>query len=169
MVQMPALNTPQFSWVKSRLPRHPQPVPPIYQPEVGARAVHWAATHAPRELLVAYPTVKAVIGEKLVPDYADKYLAEHGISSQMTDEPVEQDRSDNLWNPVDGDWAAHGQFDDKAWPFSPQLWLNLHKKEIALISAGLLSALGITKLINTTAARITNTLHDGLANDGTTF
>jgi NAD(P)-dependent dehydrogenase (short-subunit alcohol dehydrogenase family) len=143
MVQMPALNTPQFSWVKSR---HPQPVPPIYQPEIAARAVVWAADKAPRELLVAYPTVKAVIGEKLAPAYADRYLAEHGVDSQMTDEPVEADRPNNLWSPLPGDWGAHGEFDERAWEFSPQLWLNLRKKQLAtVLSIAILSAFGLAK------------------------
>lgn len=147
MVHMPALNTPQFSWVKSRLPRKPQPVPPIYQPEVGARAVHWAAHHAPRELLVAYPTFKAVLGEKFAPDFADRYLAEHGIEAQMTNMPVDPDRRDNLWAPLPGDWGAHGDFDKRSHNFSPMLWLALHRKQILLASTAMLAVYGAARVV----------------------
>lgn len=115
MVQMPALNTPQFEWVKSRLPNQPQPVPPIFQPEVGADAVFFAAHHdVGRELLVGWPTLKAVHGNKFVPGYIDAKLAREGYNSQQTREPVSPDRPDNLWNPVAGSWTAHGRFDDRS-------------------------------------------------------
>ena len=118
MVQMPALNTPQFSWVKSRLPREPQPVPPIFQPEVAARAIYWAAHHDRAEVYVAWPTVKAIVGNKIAPRYADRYLAHYGFDAQQTDEPAAPDRQDNLWHPVPGDHGAHGRFDERARDYS---------------------------------------------------
>src|SRR5918994_5593693 len=124
MVQLPAMNTPQFSWVKSRLPRKPQPVPPIYQPEIGADAVLFAAHHDRPEMYVGYPTVEAIIGDKIAPGFADWYLARNGYDAQQTHEPVEPDRRDNLWEPVPGDHGAHGTFDDRAITSSPQLWAS---------------------------------------------
>src|SRR5437867_526432 len=121
MVQLPAMNTPQFSWVKSRLPCKPQPVPPIYQPEVGAEAILFAAHHDRREMYVGYPTVEAIIGDKIAPGFADRYLARNGFDAQQTTEPVEAGRCDNLWQPVPGDHGAHGSFGDRASSSSPQL------------------------------------------------
>jgi NAD(P)-dependent dehydrogenase (short-subunit alcohol dehydrogenase family) len=137
MVQMPALNTPQFSWVRSRLPREPQPVPPIYQPEVGAAAVLFAARESRRELYVGYPTVQAIVGDKIAPGLADRYLARHGYDAQQTSEPVEPGRRDNLWEPLPGDHGAHGSFDDRATASSPQLWASMNRGRLALAGAGL--------------------------------
>jgi NAD(P)-dependent dehydrogenase (short-subunit alcohol dehydrogenase family) len=137
MVQLPAMNTPQFSWVKSRLPRKPQPVPPIYQPEVGADAVLFAAHSDRREMYVGYPTVEAIIGDKIAPGFADWYLARNGYDAQQTDEPVEPDRRDNLWEPVPGDHGAYGTFGDRASSSSPQLWLNKNRNWLALATGGL--------------------------------
>ncbi|HYH86778.1 MAG TPA: SDR family oxidoreductase [Pyrinomonadaceae bacterium] len=137
MVQLPAMNTPQFSWVKSRLPRKPQPVPPIYQPEVGAEAILFAARNDRREMYVGYPTVEAIIGDKIAPGFADKYLAENGYDAQQTDEPVEQDRRDNLWEPVPGDHGAHGTFGDRSSASSPQLWASMNRNWLAVAGAGL--------------------------------
>ncbi|PYQ64193.1 MAG: short-chain dehydrogenase [Acidobacteria bacterium] len=142
MVQMPALNTPQFSWVKSRLPRKPQPVPPIFQPEVAARAIVYAAHHRRREIYVGWPTVKAVVGNKMAAGYADHYLARHGYDAQQYDGFADPDRPNNLWEPVPGDHGAHGQFDDRATYHSPQLWSNLHRGILAAVGAvGLAGAL----------------------------
>src|SRR5581483_6352483 len=106
MVQLPALNTPQFGWVRSRLPRRAQPVPPVFQPEVAARAIAWAATHRRREVYVGWSTVKAIVlGAKLFPDLADAYLARTGYASQQTSEP-DGDRRDNLFDAVGGDHGA---------------------------------------------------------------
>ena len=135
MVQMPALNTPQFGWVKSRLPRKPQPVPPIFQPEVAARAIVWAAHHRRREIYVGWPTVKAVVGNKMAAGYADHYLARHGYDSQQYDGFADPDRPNNLWKPVPGDHGAHGQFDDRATYHSAQLWSNLHRGILAAVGA----------------------------------
>jgi len=136
MVQLPAMNTPQFSWVKSRLPRKPQPVPPIYQPEIGADAVLFAAHHDRREMYVGYPTVEAIIGDKIAPAFADWYLARSGYDAQQTDEPVESDRRDNLWEPVPGDHGAHGTFGNRATSTSPQLWFSKNRNWLALVTGG---------------------------------
>src|SRR5512146_332606 len=115
MVQMPALNTPQFGWVKSRLPRKAQPVPPIFQPEVAARAIYHAAHHPERrEYYVGFSTVKAIFGNKLVPSFADHYLARTGYESQLYDGPENPNRPNNLWEPVAGDHGAHGAFGERA-------------------------------------------------------
>jgi NAD(P)-dependent dehydrogenase (short-subunit alcohol dehydrogenase family) len=138
MVQMPAMNTPQFDWAKSRLPHQCQPVPPIFQPEVGAEAVHHAVRHdVGRELLVGWPTVKAVVGEKLVPGYIDRMLAETGYRDEQTAQPRDPDRPDNLWAPVPGDYAAHGRFDDRSKDFSLELWLGERKPWLLLAGAAL--------------------------------
>jgi len=143
MVQMPAMNTPQFSWVKSRLPNKPQPVPPIYQPEIGAEAVYFVAHNDRREMYVGYPTVEAIVGNKIVPGYADKYLAKGGYKSQQTDEPVEADRQNNLYEPVPGDHGAHGSFDERAKDFSPQLWANKNRGKVALSALGIAAGLAL--------------------------
>jgi NAD(P)-dependent dehydrogenase (short-subunit alcohol dehydrogenase family) len=138
MVEMPALNTPQFGWVKTRLPGKPQPVPPIYQPEVAARAVMWVVDHHRTELEVGWPTVLAIAGDKLAPRIADRYLARNGYGAQQTREPVERDRRDNLWEPVPGDHGAHGRFDARARSLSPQLWATTHRRTLAATGAALL-------------------------------
>jgi NAD(P)-dependent dehydrogenase (short-subunit alcohol dehydrogenase family) len=137
MVHLPALNTPQFDWVKSRLPGRAQPVPPIFQPEVAARAIAWAARHERRELSVGWPTVKAVYGNKLAPGYADRRLAETGYEAQQTDEPADPDRPNNLWEPLPGDHGAHGRFDARARGHSLQLWLSLNWRRLALAGLSL--------------------------------
>jgi NAD(P)-dependent dehydrogenase (short-subunit alcohol dehydrogenase family) len=135
MVQMPALNTPQFSWVKSRLPRQPQPVPPIFQPEVAAEAIYWAAHHHRRELYVGWPTVMAIVGTKLAPGLLDHYLARTGYDGQQTDQPVDPNRVDNLWQPAPGNWGAHGEFDARSRHTSSQLWATTHRPVVALAAA----------------------------------
>jgi NAD(P)-dependent dehydrogenase (short-subunit alcohol dehydrogenase family) len=133
-VHLPALNTPQFSWVKSRLPRKAQPVPPIFQPEVAAEAIYWAAHHPRRELYVGWPTVKAIVGNKIAPQFADWYLARNGYDAQQTDMPEEPMRADNLWRPVPGDHGAHGDFDSRARTSSSYFWVTTHRRWIALAS-----------------------------------
>jgi short-subunit dehydrogenase len=137
MVQMPALNTPQFGWVKSRLPHKAQPVPPIYQPEVAAEAIVWAAHHPRRELSVGFSTVKAIIGNKLVPWLGDWYLARVGYVAQQTDAPADPHRPHNLWQPVPGDHGAHGTFDARAQDRSLQLWADTHRGWLALAGLGI--------------------------------
>ena len=137
MVQLSAFNTPQFQWGRTRLPRRPQPVPPIYQPEVAAEGIHYAAHHHRRELWVGYPAVKAIIGNGLVPWLADRVLAREGYSGQMDDQPVPADRPDNLFEPVDRDFGTHGRFDDRSRRFSPQLWATTHRRTVAAGVLGL--------------------------------
>ncbi len=143
MVQLPALNTPQFDWVKSRLPYRGQPVPPIFQPEVAADAIVWAASAGRREIYVGAPTVIAIVGNKLLPGLGDAYLARTGVEAQQTDEPERPDRPHNLWEPVDDDrdFGAHGRFDGRARDTSYQLWVTQHRALLGLVAgAGLLLA-----------------------------
>jgi NAD(P)-dependent dehydrogenase (short-subunit alcohol dehydrogenase family) len=136
MVQMPALNTPQFGWVKSRLPHKAQPVPPIYQPEVAARAIYYAAQHPKRrEYYAAWSAVKAIFGNKLVPSFADHYLARMGYESQQYDGPEDPNRPNNLWEPVPGDHGAHGDFDARAHKHSAELWAETHPVFSAAMAA----------------------------------
>ncbi len=133
VVQMPAVNTPQFSWVRSRLPDHPQPVPPIYQPEVAARGVLFAADHPGRkEYWVGASTVATLLANRVVPAVLDRYLARTGYRAQQTGQKVAAGRPDNLFHPVDGsnghDHGPHGIFDDKAHDRSPQLWIAEHAR-----------------------------------------
>jgi short-subunit dehydrogenase len=114
MVQLPALNTPQFDWARTRLPRRPRPVPPIFQPEVAAKAIVWAAVHAPRELKVSWPTVRSVYLDRIVPGRLDRFLGEHGYDIQQADEPAGEERPDNLFEPLNGDHGAHGRFDGES-------------------------------------------------------
>ncbi len=139
-VQMPALNTPQFGWVKSRLPRKAQPVPPIYQPEVAAEAIFWAAHHRRRELLVGWSTMQAVWGNKFVPGLIDWYLARTGYEGQQHDGPEDPNRPHNLWEPVPAAVGAHGAFDGRATDRCPQLWATTHRSWIALAGAGIATA-----------------------------
>jgi NAD(P)-dependent dehydrogenase (short-subunit alcohol dehydrogenase family) len=146
-VHMPALNTPQFRWVKSRLPRKAQPVPPIFQPEVGAAAVVWAARHSRRELYVGWPTVKAIVGNKIVPWLGDWYLAQTGYQAQQMNEPADADRPHNLWEAVPGDHGAHGVFDARAHEWSAQVWATTHRGWLTLAGLGLagLAYMGMKK------------------------
>lgn len=143
MVQMPALNTPQFGWVKSRLKHRAQPVPPIFQPEVGARAIYWAAHHARREVNVGWPTVEAIIGNKLAPGLLDRYLAKTGFASQQTCEPEDPNRPDNLWEPLKGDHGAHGTFEQRAHESSWELRASLGRKWIGVGVAAIAAAVWI--------------------------
>ncbi len=135
-VQLPAVNTPQFSWIKSRMPRHPQPVPPIFQPEVIARAIYWAAHHRRRELWVGWPTVKAILGNTLIPGLLDRYLARVGYEAQQTDVAIDPQRPHNLYEPLTGDYGAHGQFDAGAYECSFQLWANRRRAWMTAIGLG---------------------------------
>jgi NAD(P)-dependent dehydrogenase (short-subunit alcohol dehydrogenase family) len=141
MVQLPALNTPQFEVGRTKLPRHPRPVAPIYQPEVAAEAIVWAASQRRREVLVGGSTVVAVGGNKVVPWLGDLYLARTGVEAQQTDEPVEADRRDNLFEPTPADQGAHGIFDAEAKTRSVQFWATKHRD--SLISAAALAAVAL--------------------------
>lgn len=143
MVQLPAINTPQFGWVRSKLPKKSQPVPPIFQPEVAADAIEWSAHHSKRELYVGYPATQTIIGNKLLPGVGDWYLAHNGYSGQMTDQQDDPDRPDNLWDPVPGDRGAHGAFNDRARTWSPELWISKNKHWLAAAGAGAAALLGV--------------------------
>ncbi|HZD48577.1 MAG TPA: SDR family oxidoreductase, partial [Silvibacterium sp.] len=132
VVQMPAMNTPQFTWVKSRLPKKPQPVPPIFEPEVGARVVlHAALARNPRrEYWVGGSTVQAIVGQKLVPGLLDRYLGKSGYDAQQRNVADSPDRPDNLWKPIENHHGAHGPFDDQAHSRSLQVQVDLHRKWI---------------------------------------
>jgi NAD(P)-dependent dehydrogenase (short-subunit alcohol dehydrogenase family) len=144
MVQLPALNTPQFRWVKSRLPHKAQPVPPIFQPEVAAQAIVYAAEHGRREIYVGWPTVKTIVGDKIVSSLLDRYLAKNGYTAQQTSQLADPNCPHNLWEPLDDaeDHGAHGVFDNRARSWSPQLWANTHRGLLVAAAAGLLMAAG---------------------------
>jgi NAD(P)-dependent dehydrogenase (short-subunit alcohol dehydrogenase family) len=144
MVQMPGVNTPQFDWVLSRLPKAAQPVPPIYQPEVAARGVLYAADHPRRrEYWVGGSTMGTLAANAIAPGLLDRYLAKTGFSSQQDNRPVPADPPVDLWKPADGpgghDFTAHGSFDDRAKDRSPQLWASQHHGALAATGAGLLA------------------------------
>ena len=140
MVHLPAMNTPQFSWCKTRLPHQPQPVPPIFEPEVAARGIYWAAHHRRRELLIGGSTVTAIVGNKMAPSVIDRFLARTGYESQQTHEPIDPNRPDNLFEPAPGDWGADGIFKDRSSKHSPQLWATTHRVMVALAGAGTAAA-----------------------------
>jgi hypothetical protein len=141
MVQLPGLNTTQFNWCRSKLPKHPMPVPPIYQPEIAAEAVYWAAQHRRRELWVGYSSVQAIVGNKLAPWLADRYLARTAFSGQQVQDMPVHKRAGNLFEPVPGDAATHGIFDAQAKTRSPQLWAATHRGFVgAAAAAGALAA-----------------------------
>jgi hypothetical protein len=140
--QMPALNTPQFDWVKSRLPRKARPMGTVYQPEVAAEALVYAAHHRRREIYVGWPTVEAIVGNKIMPGYGDHYLAGVGYDGQQYDGAADPNRPNNLWEPVDQDkdHGAHGDFDREAHAHSVQLWSDLHRDWLLLAGAGIAGA-----------------------------
>lgn len=136
MVHMPALNTIQFSWVRSKLSKHPQPVPPIFQPEVGARAVRRVVENPRRSVWVGGPTVGTIVANQVVPGLLDRYLGRTGFASQQTDADVGPMIGDNVFAPVAGDHGAHGGFDATAHEHSPQQWLSWNRGPL-LAAAGL--------------------------------
>lgn len=147
MVQMPAMNTTQFSWSKNHMRHNPQPVPPIYQPEIAAKAVLFAADHNRREIDVGASTVTAVLANKIVPGLLDHYLARFGYTSQQGPGLADHSRPDNLWKPVPGDHGVHGPFSNRAAKRSPEVWTTLHRGSLAVAAgvAGIgLAALGIS-------------------------
>jgi NAD(P)-dependent dehydrogenase (short-subunit alcohol dehydrogenase family) len=138
MVQMPGVNTPQFDWVKSRLPGKPKPIGAVYQPEIAAQALYAAARQRRREMFVGYPAIKAIEGNKIVPWYADRVLAKQGFENQQRDEPDDPDRPNNLWQPVSRDSGAHGAFDAISKKFSLQVFANIHRKKFVAAGAAML-------------------------------
>ena len=138
MVQLPGVNTPQFDHCLCKLPNKPMPVPPVYQPEVAARAVYWAAQHRRREMWVGAPSVYTILGNKLSPLTAEIYLAKTAVSGQQTDQPLSPDRRANLFSAPSGDPGARGAYDDLAHSHSPQSWASLHRRSLlAGLAAGM--------------------------------
>jgi NADP-dependent 3-hydroxy acid dehydrogenase YdfG len=158
MVQLPAVNTPQFGWVKSRLPHKAQPVPPIYQPEMIADAVTWVTDHYRRELFIGLSTVIAIQGNKFFPALGDWYLGKTGYQSQQTDQPRDKQRPDNIWEPVDEtrDYGARGAFSNRARSYSWQLWADTHPGLVSLFGlAGLATIVrGITWFMQRSAKKV---------------
>jgi NAD(P)-dependent dehydrogenase (short-subunit alcohol dehydrogenase family) len=142
MVQMPALNTPQFEWSRSRMPRRARPVPPIYAPEVGADAVVWASQARRREVWVGWSTSVAVLASRVAPGLSDHYLASTGYQSQQTDEPEHPGRCDNLFEPCPGDYAAEGRFSTREYHSSFQSWLSRHRGWVGLALTAVAVAAG---------------------------
>lgn len=138
MVQLPAVNTPQFDWARAHIPNQPKPSGAIYQPEVAARAIYFAAHAKRKEVLVGMPALEAILGDKLASPLLDRILARIGISGQQRPQPLQPGRRDNMFEPVPGDHGAHGSFDDQAKSSSPHLWATMHRTELALatIAAG---------------------------------
>lgn len=142
MVQLPAVNTPQFSWCKAQLPKHPQPVAPIYQPEVAAESIYWAAHNRRREVYVGISSLGIIWLNKFFPHLLDRYMASSAVQGQQTSDPLPADRPDNLYQPVAGNHGAHGEFDRQAHSHSVQLWVTTHRKWFWVaggLAAGLLA------------------------------
>jgi NAD(P)-dependent dehydrogenase (short-subunit alcohol dehydrogenase family) len=149
MLQLPAVNTPQFEVVRTRMPRHPRPVPPAFAPEMIADSVVWAAEQAPREMVIGASALQAILGQKLAPGLVDRYLAKTGYDAQQTDQPVDPNRPDNLFDTVPGDHGARGPFEAESSTWSAQLWARMHSGVVAAtgvaVAAGALAASAIGK------------------------
>ena len=148
-VDLPAVNTPQFNWALNKTGQEAQPVPPIFQPEVPARAIFYAATHRRREVWVGFPTVKAILGNMLAPGLLDRYLAKAGYSGQLTDEAKPADAPSNLFEPVPGDYGAHGRFDNRARPHSWEMFTDRHRYVVVAAAA-----VGFVALLHQAAKRL---------------
>jgi NAD(P)-dependent dehydrogenase (short-subunit alcohol dehydrogenase family) len=145
MVQLPGVNTTQFTWGRTKLPKQTTPVPPIYQPEIAADAIHHAAYHKRRQIYVGMPTVMNIVGESVAPWLLDRYLAKTGFKSQMTEHDLDPTGHDNLFEPVDEDRGAHGPFDAQAQGFSPQYELAKRRNAI-LVGAAVAAGAGLALL-----------------------
>ncbi|AFT88123.1 short-chain dehydrogenase/reductase SDR [Paraburkholderia phenoliruptrix BR3459a] len=144
MVDLPALNTPQFDWALNKMGKRAQPVAPIFQPEVAARAIYFAATHKRREIWVGFPTVKAILANFIAPGLLDRYLAKAGYEGQLTDEPLPPDAPANLFEPVAGDYSAHGRFDSEAKSASLEMCAVRHRGLLcALAGIGIAGGIGL--------------------------
>jgi short-subunit dehydrogenase len=146
MVNLPALNTPQFRWSRSHMPRKAQPFGTIFEPEVAARAIVWASEHPRRELNVGFKTSQVVIANAFAPGLLDRYLGRIGFDAQQGDEAEDPSRADNLFEHVPGDAGAHGAFGDRATDVSPQLWANTHRTYLGA-ALGVLAAIGLARVI----------------------
>jgi NADP-dependent 3-hydroxy acid dehydrogenase YdfG len=162
-VHMPALNTTQFDWVKSRLPNKAQPVPPIYQPEVAARAIYRAAHNPRREYWLGWSTTAAIVGQKFIPGLLDRYLGATGYKSQQTSQPRDPRAPDNLYEFVPGDHGAHGRFDARSSEFTSEWWVSRNKGAI-LSGAAIAGAALLTWFASDSAARIRRDIEDIVSN-----
>ena len=145
MVDLPAVNTPQFNWAMNKMGKMAQPVPPIFQPEIPARAIYFAAFHPRRQTWIGWPTVKAILANRVAPGLIDRYLARYGYSSQMSDEPVPPDAPNNLFEPVPGPYGAHGRFDSRARDWSWEVFTSRHRNAMwAAIAVG--TVLGVHQI-----------------------
>jgi short-subunit dehydrogenase len=143
MVDLPAVNTPQFDWALNKMGKRAQPVAPIYEPEVAARAIYFAATHRRREVWVGFPTVRAILANRIAPGLIDRYLARAGYKGQLTDEPLAPDAPANLFEPVPGDYGAHGRFDGRSRTASWEMFTSRHRNAFwALTGVALLGGIG---------------------------
>ena len=165
MVQMPALNTPQFNWARNKMSRRPQPVPPIFQPEIAADAIFYAAHSRRREVWVGGSAVQAIAANKMVPGLLDRYLAKKGYSAQLTDEAADPRQPDNLFDPVPGDPGTHGRFDGRATNSSLQLWATEHRG--AIVAGALATAAFITTAFFGGRPLARTSLFSGKATDST--
>ncbi len=150
VVDLPAINTPQFDWAKNKMGMKARPVAPIYEPEVPARAIFFAATHKRREVWLGFSTVKAILGNRLVPGLLDRYLAKSGYSGQLTDKPLSPDAPDNLFEPVEGDFGSHGRFDKSSRGSSWEMFTDRHRTALF----GTVAAVGLAAITHRIAKRL---------------
>jgi short-subunit dehydrogenase len=144
MVDLPAVNTPQFDWALNKMGRRARPVAPVYQPEVAARAIFFAATHRRREVWVGFPTVRAILANRIAPGLIDRYLAKAGYEGQLADELLEPDSAGNLFEPVPGDYGAHGRFDSQSRTGSFEMFTNRHRNAFwAFVGTALCVGIGL--------------------------
>jgi short-subunit dehydrogenase len=149
-VDLPAINTPQFDWARNKTGHKAQPVPPIYQPEVAARAIYFGAFNPRRQIWVGFPSVKAIIANRIAPGLLDRYLAKAGYTGQLSDQPSDPDAPGNLFEPVTGAYGAHGRFDDQARNGSWEMVLSRHHKVVWAVAllGGAIGAHLLTKWLN---------------------
>ncbi len=145
MVDLPAINTPQFDWALNKMGHRAKPVAPIYDPEVPARAIFFAATHKRRDVWLGFSTIKAILANRIAPGLLDRYLAKAGYSGQLTDQATAPNAPANLFEPVKGDYGAHGRFDAESRPVSWQMFTDRHR--IVLFAALAVGAVVLTHQI----------------------
>ena len=143
IVDLPAINTPQFDWALNKMGRKAKPVAPIFEPEVAARAIFFAATHKRRDVWVGWPTVKAILANRIAPGLIDRYLAKAGYSGQLADQPTAPDAPANLFKPVPGDYSAHGRFDAQSRDRSWEMFTERHKAAVVAVGAALVIGLAM--------------------------
>lgn len=148
VVQLPAVNTPQFDWARNKMPERAQPLPPIFQPEVAADAIHYAARHPSRELWLGWSSAKAIIGQKLIPGLLDRLLARKAYTGQQSGEPAGE-RDDNLFHAIPAEVGAHGRFDGQANAASSELWLIKHGWALASGAAAITCVILVAGLMLT--------------------